>query len=44
MKYKSKYDIGERTCVLFANDVVDMLRVLSRDTWIKCIPEKFIEL
>ena len=32
MKYKNKYDIGDRACVLFANDVVDMLKVLSRDT------------
>ena len=44
MKYKNKYDIGDRACVLFANDVVDMLKVLSRDTWIKYIPEKFTEL
>lgn len=44
MKYKSKYDIGERTSILLASDVVDMLKVLSRDTWIKYIPEKFTEL
>lgn len=44
MKYKNKYDIGDRTCVLFVNDVFDMLKVLSCDTWIKYIPEKFTEL
>lgn len=35
MKYKSKYDIGERNSILLASDVVDMLKVLSSDTWIK---------
>lgn len=44
MKYKNKYDIVDRTCVLFVNNVVDMLKVLSRDTQIKYVPEKFTEL
>ena len=44
MKYKSKYDIGEQVKLLLANDVLDMLKVLSKDTWLVNYPNEFIEL
>lgn len=44
MKYKSKYDIGEQVKLLLANNVLDMLKVLSKDTWLVNYPNEFIEL
>ena len=44
MKYKSKYDIGEQVRLILANDVLDMLKVLSKDIWLVNYPNEFIEL
>ena len=44
MKYKSKYDIGEQVKLLLANNVLGMLKVLSKDTWLVNYPNEFIEL
>ena len=43
MKYKNKYDIGERVECIFTKDIVEMLKVLSTDTWINKVPKLFIE-
>lgn len=43
MKYKSKYDIGERVECVFTNDIVEMIETISTDTWINKVPKLFIE-
>lgn len=43
MKYKGKYDIGERVHCLFTKDIVEMLQVISTNTWINEVPDLFIE-
>ena len=44
MKYKDKYDIGERVHCIFAKDVVEIIQVMSQNTWIYEVPSLFIEL
>lgn len=44
MKYKDKNDIGERVIVIFARDVTDYLKELSKGTFINYFPEQFIDL
>lgn len=44
MKYKDKNDIGEFVQCVLAKDVVDILKVMSKDAWIKYIPKMFIDL
>ena len=44
MKYKDKNDIGEFVQCVLAKDVVDILKVMSKDTWIKYVPKMFIDL
>lgn len=43
MKYKNKNDIGERVIVMFARDVTDYLKKLSKGTFINYFPEQFID-
>ena len=43
MKYKGKYDIGERVHCIFTKDVVEIIRVMSKNTWIYEIPEFFLD-
>lgn len=43
MKYKNKYDIGERVESIFTKDIVEILEVMSTDTWINRVPKLFIE-
>lgn len=43
MKYKSKYDIGERIETMLTKDIVDIIEVMSTDTWINKVPKLFIE-
>ena len=43
MKYKSKYDIGERIETILTKDTVDIIEVMSTDTRINKIPKLFIE-
>lgn len=43
MKYKGKYDIGERVHSIFTKDIVEMLQVISTNTWINEVPDLFIE-
>ena len=42
MKYKRKDDIGERVIVMFARDVSDYLKELSKGTFINYFPKQFI--
>jgi hypothetical protein len=44
MKYKSRYDIGQEVKIIFANDALEILRVISIKTWINEIPSMLIEL
>ena len=44
MKYKSECDIGEQVKIMFASDVLNMLKILSKDAWLKYYPNEFIEL
>lgn len=44
MKYKDKNDIGEFAQCILAKDVVEILKVMSKDTWIKRLPKMFIDL
>lgn len=34
MKYKNKYDIGDRVHCIFTKDVLEIIQVMSRNTWI----------
>lgn len=43
MKYKDKYDIGERVHCIFVKDVVEIIQVMSQNTWIYEVPSLFIE-
>lgn len=43
MKYKDKYDIGERVHCIFTKDVVEIIQVMSQNTWIYEVPSLFIE-
>lgn len=43
MKYKDKYDIGERVHCIFTKDVVEIIRVMSKNTCIYEIPEFFLD-
>ena len=45
MRYKTKYDIGDSTKIVLADDVAEYLRILSyHNTWIMKFPKIFIEL
>lgn len=44
MKYKSIYDIGDKTEIIFANDVAEYIRILSHNNWLTKFPKVFIEL
>lgn len=44
MKYKSRHDIGQEVKIVFADDVLKMLKVISKNTWINEIPSTLIEL
>lgn len=43
MKYKDKYDIGERVHCIFTKDIVEIIQVMSQNTWIYEVPSLFIE-
>lgn len=44
MKYKDKYDIGEPVKIIYTNDIIEMLKVMSNGgTWINEVPKLFIE-
>ena len=43
MKYKNKYDIGDRVHCIFTKDVLEIIQVMSRNTWIDEVPSLFIE-
>lgn len=43
MKYKSKNDIGERVHCIFTKDVVEIIQVMSQNTWIYEVPNLLIE-
>ena len=42
MKYKSKYDIGEKVHCLFTEEIDDIIKTISKNTWIYETPELFI--
>ena len=44
MKYKGKNDIGARVIVMFAGDVTNYLKELSKGTFINYFPEQFVDL
>ena len=44
MRYKGIYDIGDRTEIIFANDVAEYIRILSHNNWLTKFPKIFIEL
>lgn len=44
MKYKSRYDIGKEVKVIFDNDALEIMKVMSVNTWINEIPIMLIEL
>ena len=44
MKYKKRYDIGQEVKLIFDNDALEILRVISLNTWIYEIPSMLIEL
>ena len=43
MKYKNKYDIGDRVHCIFTKDVLEIIQVMSKNTWIDEVPSLFIE-
>ena len=43
MKYKDKYDIGEQVHCIFTKDVVEIIQIMSQNTWIYEVPSLFIE-
>lgn len=43
MKYKNKYDIGEKVHCLFTEDIVKIIQTMSQNTWIYEVPNLFIE-
>lgn len=43
MKYKNKNDIGERVHCIFVKDIVEIMQVMSQNTWIYEVPNLFIE-
>lgn len=43
MKYKDKYDIGEPVHCIFTKDVVEIIKVMSKNTWIYEVPSLFVE-
>lgn len=43
MKYKNKNDIGERVHCIFTKDIVEIIQVMSQNTWIYEVPSLFIE-
>lgn len=43
MKYKEKYDIGEPVHCIFTSDIVNILKVMSENTWIHNVPDLFID-
>ena len=43
MKYKNKYDIGERVHCIFTSDVLEIIQVMSKNTWIDEVPSLFVE-
>ena len=43
MKYKSKNDNCERVHCIFSKDIVDIIQVMSQNTWIYEVPSLFIE-
>ena len=43
MKYKNKNDIGERVHCIFTKDIVEIIQVMSQNTWIYEVPNLFIE-
>lgn len=44
MKYKGKYAIGQRVKLIFANDALEILKVISDKNWIYKIPNSLIDL
>lgn len=44
MKYKRKYDLGQRVNLLYDDNAVDILKVMSTGTWINEIPNILTEL
>ncbi|MFV0274922.1 MAG: DUF4116 domain-containing protein [Bacilli bacterium] len=44
MKYNSKYDIGKSVKLIFDDEALDILKVMSSGTWIREIPIMLIEL
>lgn len=44
MKYKSKYDIGERAIVMFSTSIEKYLDELSYNCFLEHFPKDFIEL
>jgi len=43
MKYKNKCDIGNRVHCVFTEDIIEIIRVMSKNTWIYEVPNLFIE-
>lgn len=43
MKYKNKYDVGEWVYCIFIDDIIEIIQVMSKNTWIHKVPNLFIE-
>lgn len=44
MKYKNKYDIGERAIVVLSSNVEEYLKELSKNCFLTNFPQDFIDL
>ncbi len=44
MKYKNKYDIGDKVKLLQSEDVLNIIKTMSTNTWINDVPDLLIEL
>lgn len=44
MKYKSRYEVGQKVKLIFANDALEILKTVSAKTWIYDIPDVLVEL
>lgn len=44
MKYKNKYDIGERAIVLLSSKIEEYLKELSKNCFLTNFPKDFIDL